>query len=95
MQDLIMQFLVAHPSLAVLITIVSVLRTVFKPIMAAIEAGVQASGSDKAKTILTQVEASKPYRVIAFVVDYLTSVKLPVVQAAVAGNSDSSSAPAK
>lgn len=95
MQDIIMQFLVTHPSLAVLVTIVSILRAVLKPIMTAIEAGVNASGSDKAKNTLAQVEASKPYRVLVFVVDYLTSVKLPVVQAAVTGNSDSSNVQTK
>lgn len=87
---MIMQFLTAHPQYAVLMTVVMVLRTVFKPIMAAIEAGVQASGSDKAKATLAQVEASKPYKVLVFVIDYLTSVKLPVVQAALSGSSDGS-----
>lgn len=83
MQDFIIQLLTAHPSLAVLMTIVTVLRTVFKPIMAVIESGVKASGNARALAVLNSLEASKVYKAVCFVVDYLTSIKLPVVQASV------------
>lgn len=89
MQDLIMQFLQAHPQYAVVMTVIMVLRTIFKPLMAIMESGVQASGSQKAKDVLAQVEASKVYKGLAFVLDYFASIKLPVVQAALTGSSDS------
>jgi hypothetical protein len=85
MQDLIAQLLAAHPALAVVITVLTVLRAVLKPLMTMLEAGVTATGNQKAKDILNQVETSKLYNALSFVLDYTASFKLPVVQAAMAG----------
>lgn len=83
MQDAIVQFLTAHPNLQVYMTMILVLRTIFKPLMAVLESGVQASGNANALAILNKAEASKAYKALVFIVDYTTSLKLPVVQSVI------------
>lgn len=89
MTELITQLLAAHPSLSVIITISTALRLILKPAMTAIEASVRGSGDQKSIDTLNSVEASRLYKILTFLVDLLTSFKLPVVQAAVTAGPDS------
>jgi len=90
-----MGYIATHPNLACLVTAMTVLRTIFKPAMAVLEAGVQASGNANAIKVLSNVEASKFYKTVCFAVDYLSGIKLPVVAAKMAVSSSATTAPTK
>ena len=59
------------------LTVMAVLRTVFKPVMAALEAAVASNPNQAAR--LLQFERSTAFRAAAFVLDLLTSIKLHLV----------------
>ncbi len=59
------------------LTVMAVLRTLFKPIMAALEAAVADNPTQAVR--LLQFERSTAFRAVAFVLDLLTSIKLHLV----------------
>ncbi len=73
-----------YPALVMFLTIVGVLRSVFKPLMSLAEAFVAAVPNPNAKAELETFEKSKIYAAIVWVVDFLASVKLPQQKAPVA-----------
>lgn len=75
--DLIMGLSSQHPYVASALMIMGILRAVFKPIMAVLHAYVEASPSEKDNLILEEAEKSSIYKGIAFLLDYVASVKLP------------------
>lgn len=63
--------------LAVIVSVVGTARLIFKPIMSAARSIVQATANPNDDLILDNIEKSKAYQVIEFVVDYILSIKLP------------------
>lgn len=57
--------------------VVGIFRLVFKPLVAIIKAVVVYTPSPKDDVIVAQVEASKVYKTVLWVIDYLLSIKLP------------------
>jgi hypothetical protein len=60
--------------------VIGILRTIFKPAMALLEAFVLATPGTTDDEKLKTFKASQVYRVLAWLVDYLASVKLPVAK---------------
>lgn len=77
--QLILNFLSANPHLAVIITIVSVLRAVFKPIMLAVQAYVDSQPNQSVKDSWASLLNSKVFMTVSHVIDFLTSIKLPTL----------------
>ena len=76
--EFILSFAGKYPVIASILMVVGGLRAVFKPLMAVAHAYVEYSASPKDNEALAKVEGSKIYKGLAFVLDYLASVKLPV-----------------
>lgn len=66
-----------YPWAVTLFIITGVLRTVFKPLVAFARTVVLATPSVKDDEILNKAEGSKAFKAVAWLVDYLTSIKLP------------------
>lgn len=67
-----------YPQAIMVFTVVGVLRAIFKPIMGVLESYVKATPSADDDAWLEKVKASKAYSVVAWVLDYTASIKLPV-----------------
>ncbi len=78
MEAMIMEFLQSHPSMSVVLTVIAVFRLTFKPIMTVIEKYVEATPDKADDERLAKLKNSKTYARVAWVVDYLLSIKLPV-----------------
>lgn len=74
---LILEFVAKYPAIGAILVVVGGLRVVFKPIMTAIHAIVDATPSPSDNAVLAKVEASPIYKGFVFVVDLLASIKLP------------------
>lgn len=77
MDVLILSFVEKYPQLASALMIMGALRVVLKPLMVFLEEHV-ASTPDKADDEkLAKVKASKVYKALCFILDYVASIKLP------------------
>lgn len=78
--DAITQFIVglagAHPIVVTVLGVMGGLRIVFKPLFALADAIAEATPTPKDNEILSEVEHSKIYTGIVFVLDYVASIKL-------------------
>lgn len=70
-------FLAANPIGALIITIMSVFRMVFKPLCALIQVFVDATGNPKYAATWLAIENNKFFKSISWLSDYLVSIKLP------------------
>jgi hypothetical protein len=61
--------------------VIGTLRAVFKPLFALAEAFVKSTESTKDDEVLAGVKASSIYKIVAFLLDYLGSIKLPKAKA--------------
>lgn len=68
------------PALLGVFAAIGVLRAVFKPLMAFLRVVADATPTEKDNEVLDGFVQSGLYKGIAFVVDYLTSIKLPGVK---------------
>lgn len=73
----LLQYVQANPNFAVVLMVMGFLRLVFKPIMTAVQAIVAATPSTKDDEKLAEVQASKVYLGLVWLLDYFASVKLP------------------
>jgi hypothetical protein len=64
-----------YPVLASVIAVMGTARLVMKPIVSCIKALVELTPSKSDDEKVAQVEASKPYKAVIFVLDYFLSVK--------------------
>lgn len=94
MTDVILAFVTSHPGLLVLGTVITVLRTVFHPLMKVIESGVASSGDAKALDVLNEVEASKTYTTLVAIVDWATSIDISTILAGLAAKNAAPATPA-
>lgn len=76
----IVEWLINNPKYAMLITIISVARMVFKPLMTLLQDVIAATPSKVDDEWLKKMMESKGYKTVAWFVDYLLSIKLPTVK---------------
>jgi hypothetical protein len=72
----IVTFAQSHPVVLTILAAIASLRLVFKPLMSAIEAFVKSSPSTDDDAVLENVEHSKAFKVLAYLLDWLGSVKV-------------------
>jgi hypothetical protein len=77
LEGAIVGFLGSNPKLAVLLTVIGVLRAVFKPLMTVIDVYVQSTPSTEDDSKWAAIKATKWYKWAAWVIDYFMSIKLP------------------
>lgn len=81
MDSAILEFFMAmiakYPVAASVFMVVGVLRAVFKPLMLVAHAYVDATSNPKDNEMLAKAESSVAYKGLAFILDYLASIKLP------------------
>lgn len=65
-----------YPVIVSVLFVMGVLRAVFKPIFAVLEAYVAATPNKADDAALAEVEASGAYKAVQFVLDYVASIKL-------------------
>ena len=77
--DSIVQFLTGAfgPTMLIVFSVIGMFRVVFKPLMALIAAIVSVTPSKTDDKLLAKVEGNKWYKMFLWLIDYLTSVKLP------------------
>lgn len=67
----------ANPTLLKIVVLMGTLRLILKPIMVAIDSIVVATPSTSDNALWEKVKASGPYKILALVLDYVGSIKLP------------------
>jgi len=77
MEDLIIKLSVNYPEAIAVLSLIGVLRAINKPLFALLRAYAAATKTLRDDEFLIEVEKSKAYQYFVFVLDYLTSVKLP------------------
>jgi hypothetical protein len=75
--EFILGLIAEYPLAASVLVVIGVLRAIFKPIMTAIEAVVEATPTKKDDLALEKAKASKLYLAVVWFIDYFASVKLP------------------
>lgn len=75
-QPFIVSLAASYPWLVTLLTVIAALRLVFKPLMSALHAYVQSTASPTDDELLARVEHSRAYKVAAWLLDYLGSIKV-------------------
>jgi hypothetical protein len=75
--QMLTEFLVSNPKVAGFLATIGAFRIVMKPLYTFIHSVVEATPTPKDNELLEKVEASKYYKGVVFVADYLLSVKLP------------------
>jgi hypothetical protein len=75
--DLLQKLVDQAPMLTSLFVVVGVLRVVNKPLFAFLHTLVDATPTDVDNKVLNEVEQSKLYTTVTFVLDWLGSIKLP------------------
>lgn len=77
MELLLLELAQKYPIVVGICAVIGVFRVVFKPAFAVVKAFVVATPGKGDDEAIEKFEASKIYKGIVFVVDYLTSIKLP------------------
>jgi peptidoglycan L-alanyl-D-glutamate endopeptidase CwlK len=77
MTEIIIGFLSANPHFAVLLTVVSFCRAVFKPTCALIQLYVDSTPTIKDNEAWKSLQENKIFKSLAFIMDYFLSIKLP------------------
>ena len=77
MADLIASLVSQYPNAVAVFSIIGILRAINKPLFAAFRAYTNATSTPKDDAVLDAVEKSKAYTYAMFILDYLTSVKVP------------------
>lgn len=75
-QPFIVGFAQQHPWLLTVLALIATARLVFKPIMSAVGAYVKSTASTSDDAMLEKVEHSAVYKVFAWLLDYLGSIKV-------------------
>lgn len=65
------------PTMIVVFAVIGMFRTIFKPLMALIDAVVAVTPSKSDDALVEKVKANKWYLLFVWLIDYLTSVKIP------------------
>lgn len=78
MEDLIVKLLSEYPKVIAALAVVGSVRLMVKPIMSAIKQIAAQTKTEKDNLLIEKVESSKIYKGFVFLVDWITSIKLPV-----------------
>lgn len=73
---ILMGFITKFPVLAAVIVIMGIMRAIFKPIMAVLHAYTASTANPADDAALEKVEASTAFKIVAWVIDFLGSIKL-------------------
>jgi hypothetical protein len=73
---IIQGFVDKYPVLASILLGMGIARAVFKPVFSILRTIVSATPSAKDDAVLDKVESSKAYKAVAYVLDYLASIKI-------------------
>ncbi len=74
---LVQSFITTHPNLAVIFVVMGFLRAILKPVFTFAHAIADVTPSTADNVILDNVEKSKFYSTLSFILDYFASIKLP------------------
>lgn len=77
MEQMLTDLVHNYPMAVTFVMLLGVFRSIFKPIMTAIHAIVEATPTKADDLVLDEVERSRAYKAMAWIVDYLLSIKLP------------------
>lgn len=66
-----------YPLAVTIFMVIGILRTVFKPLMGFLHLLADATPSVKDNEFLSKLEQSKIYKGFAWIIDYISSIKLP------------------
>lgn len=77
MEQFLVDLVTNYPVGAAILMVLGVFRAIFKPLMSVWEAYVKSTPSDSDDKILEGFKASKVYKILVWLVDYLLSIKLP------------------
>ncbi|PTX95755.1 hypothetical protein [Opitutus sp. ER46] len=72
----IVSFASSHPWLVTVLTIIATMRLIFKPVMSVVQAYVKSTASQTDDAALAKVETSTAYKIAAWLLDYLGSIKV-------------------
>lgn len=75
--ELILPFLSSNPHLAVVLTLVSVSRAIFKPLCSLVQVYVDSTPGDSDNKKWQAFQESKAYKAISYFMDLFLSIKLP------------------
>lgn len=78
MEQFVIDMLLQSPSLTGALVIMGLLRAVFKPIFSVAEAYVKETKDPSDDAKLAKIMESKPYKIVAWLLDYTASIKVPV-----------------
>jgi len=73
----VIDFLNSNPNLAIVITIMSVARAVFKPACSLIQAYVDSTPKKSDNEKWAKIQSHKAFKAVAYAMDFLFSIKLP------------------
>jgi hypothetical protein len=73
---IIIELVSKYPVLGSIVAVMGSARLILKPLMVFLKEAVLATPSDKDDLVLNKVEASKIYKALVFLLDYLFSLKL-------------------
>lgn len=77
LNQMLMEFLAKFPVMSTVMVVVLVLRAVMQPLSDLVHAYVKATPSPKDDASVEKIEASKAYKAVMYVVQWLSGVKLP------------------
>lgn len=77
LQIAFIDFLASNPSLAVVLTIMSIARAVFKPACSLIQAYVDSTPSALDNEKWAAIQSNKTFKAVAYAMDFLFSIKIP------------------
>lgn len=77
MEQVLIDLVQRYPEAMSFFVIIGVFRTLFKPIVALLDAYVKETPNDNDNKALEDFKAGKIYKSLVWIVDYLLSIKLP------------------
>jgi hypothetical protein len=76
--EMVIIFMANNPHLAVLITIMAVARSIFKPACSLVQAYVDSTPSQSDNKKWKEIQEHKAFKAVAYLLDLFLSIKLPV-----------------
>ncbi len=74
---MLLDFLASNPHLAIVLTIMSCARMIFKPVCSVIQAYVDSTPDTKDNEKWVAIQQTKAFKSVAYILDLLLSIKIP------------------
>jgi hypothetical protein len=74
---MLVNLVTSYPKIATVFLIMGAARAIMKPLMTLLRTVAEQTPSTKDNELLDQVEKSKVFKTVEFVLDYVASIKLP------------------